>query len=308
MLIANFQRNKFCALMFFLSVLLFLGSFCGVSQENSMKPNIVFILADDLGWADLGCYGNTFNDTPEIDKLAESGILFKQAYAAAPVCSPYRAALLTGQYPVKTGILDYLRPNDEALSTKHISLAKILQRKGYATGMIGKWHLTGYAYEGAKEEVRAVDHGFDEELVSEIKGVGNGANFYPYVFRDQPISWLNVKDKKLQGSEYLTDRINYEAVSFIEKNKNKPFFLYVSHFATHSILNGKKALVEKYRKKHNPGKSTRENCYLCQDQGLAGDPCNHWAGSYNPHLAAMLDSIDDGVGLIMEKLKALGLS
>jgi arylsulfatase A-like enzyme len=147
------------------------------------KPNIVFILADDLGWSELGCYGNDFNETPNLDRLAAEGRRFTDAYAAAPVCSPYRAALLTGQYPARVGIVDYLRPKDKALSTDHLTIAKILKRNGYATGMIGKWHLTGYRYHGADIEIRAKDHGFDEELVSEIKGVGNGANFYPYKFR-----------------------------------------------------------------------------------------------------------------------------
>jgi len=273
------------------------------------KPNIIFILADDLGWTELGCYGNKFNETPNLDKLASQGMRFTDAYAPAPVCSPTRASLLTGQHPARVGIIDYLRPDaDNALSTDHITIAEMLKRARYATGMIGKWHLSGYAYHGSKNEIRATDHGFDEELVTEIKSVGNGANFYPYVFRTQPISWLNVKEKRLDGKEYLVDRMNLEAVDFIERHKDGPFFLYLSHFATHTILNGKEDLVEKYRKKHPPGKSTRSRCYLCQDAGLEGDPLNHWAKDYNPHLAAMLESIDDGVGMIMNKLDELGLT
>ena len=290
----------------YIAFLILVSKFC-FSQAYDTRPNIVFILADDLGWSELGCYGNKFNETPNIDSLANKGILFKQAYAAAPVCSPYRAALLTGQYPIKTGITDYLRPNDNPLSVKLPSIAKVLKNNGYYTGMIGKWHLTGYAYEGSENEIRATDHGFYEEILSEIKGVGNGANFYPYVFRNQPISWLKVSEKKMEGEEYLTDRINYEAVSFIEKNKSKSFFLFISHYAPHTILNGKKDLVEKYRKKHPPGESSRQICYLCQDQGFDGDPLNHWASSYNPHLAAMIESIDDGVGMIVNKLESLDL-
>tara|TARA_R110002050_G_scaffold171837_1_gene303948 strand:+ start:19919 stop:21478 length:1560 start_codon:yes stop_codon:yes gene_type:complete len=305
------QGRKYSVFILIISNFVFLNS-CNSSSSRkfiqSTQPNIVFILADDLGWTELGCYGNNFNETPAIDKLAKKGILFTQAYASAPVCSPYRASLLTGQYPARVGILDYLRPSDKALSTEHVSLGKIFKQNGYETGMVGKWHLTGYKHQGAKEEIRATDHGFNEELISEIKGVGNGANFYPYIFRNQPISWLNVSEKKLPGNEYLTDRINYEALNFIERNKDKPFFLYVSHFAPHTILNGKPELVDKYRKKHAPGASTRDNCYLCQDEGMEGDPENHWAGEYNPHLAAMLESIDDGVGLIMKKLEELGLS
>jgi len=276
---------------------------------KSGKPNIIFILADDLGWAELGCYGNTFNETPNLDRLASQGMRFTDAYAPAPVCSPTRASLLTGQHPARVGIIDYLRPDaDNALSTDHITVAEMLKTAGYATGMIGKWHLSGYAYHGSKNEIRATDHGFDEELVTEIKGVGNGANFYPYVFRTQPISWLNVKEKRLNGKEYLVDRMNLEASDFIERHKDGPFFLYLSHFATHTILNGKEELVEKYRKKHPPGKSNRSRCYLCQDAGFEGDALNHWARDHNPHLAAMLESIDDGVGMIMNKLDELGLA
>jgi len=279
------------------------------NRLSQNRPNIIVILADDLGWAELGCYGNTFNETPNIDRLAKRGMKFTDAYAPAPVCSPTRAALLTGQYPARVGILDYLRPDAEnALSTSHITIAEMLKKGGYATGMVGKWHLSGYAYHGSTNEVRAKDHGFDEELVSEIKGVGNGANFYPYVFRDQDVSWLNVDDKRLPGNEYLVDRMNFEAVDFIERHKDKPFFLYLSHFAPHTILHGKPKLVRKYIKKHPPGESLRKNCYLCQDIGCADDAGHHWAKDHNPHLAAMLESIDDGVGMITGKLDELGLT
>ncbi len=271
-------------------------------------PNIIFILADDLGWAELGCYGNSFNETPNLDRMARQGVRFTEAYAAAPVCSPYRASFLTGQYPARHGILDYLRPNTASpLSVDHVTLAEMLSKNGYATCMIGKWHLSGYRHHGAAKEIRATDHGFDEELASEVKGVGNGANFWPYVFRTQPIRWLNIRENRLGKEEYLVDRMNHEAVQFIERNRKRPFFLYLSHYATHSILNGKPAIVEKYRRKHPPGKSTRKRCYLCQDAGQQGDPGNHWAPDHNPHLAAMLESIDDGVGMILEKLKELKL-
>ena len=281
-----------------------------VTSAEGRPPNVVFVLADDLGWAELGCYGNTFNETPCLDQLAREGVRMTHAYAAAPVCSPYRASLLTGQYPARHGILDYLRPDtDRPLSREHVTIAERLKAAGYATGMIGKWHLSGYKYQKAPVELRATDHGFDEELVTEIKGVGNGANFFPYVFRTQPISWNSAaKEKLLPGTEYLVDRMNLEAVRFIERHRARPFFLYLSHFAPHSILNGRPGLVEKYRRKHPPGKSTRSRCYLCQDAGLEGDPLNHWAGDHNPHLAAMLESIDRGIGMIVEKLKELGLA
>ena len=274
----------------------------------SEKPNIIFVLADDLGWSELGCYGNSFNETPHLDQLAKDGIRFTQAYAAAPVCSPYRAALLTGQHPARVGITDYLRPNSaNALSTSHTSLPKVLSKHGYATGMIGKWHLTGYEYHSAAHEIKPQNHGFQWDFAREVKSVGNGANFWPYVFRQQPIRWLDIPNNTMGDNEFLVDRMNQEAVQFVRRNKDQPFFLYLSHYAVHSILNGKPAVVQKYRDKHPPGKSSREKCYLCQDQGYPGDSLNHWASDHNPHLAAMLESIDDGVGMLRQELKDLGI-
>ena len=235
------------------------------TSVSSKPPNIIFILADDLGWSELGSYGNRFNETPYIDQLAKEGLRFTQAYASAPVCSPYRAALLTGQYPARVGILDYLRPDSEnGLSTQHITLPEMLSQNMYQTGMIGKWHLSGYEYHGAENEILPTDHGFSWNIGSELKSVGNGANFWPYVFRNQPIRWVDLPKNKLGETEYLTDRLNHEAIGFIERNQDQPFFLYLSHYAPHTILNGRPELVNNYRRKHPLGRSTREVCYLCQ--------------------------------------------
>ena len=250
-------------------------------KASKNRPNIIFILADDLGFAELGCYGNTFNETPNLDKLADRGTKFTDAYAAAPVCSPYRAALMTGQYPARVGITDYLRPNDtNHLSTDHITIAEMLKRAGYATGIIGKWHLTGYANHGAKE-VPPTQHGFDEVIVSENRGIGGGSYFHPYHFNKE----IN---KRLPGKEYLVDRCNLEVLEFIERHKDGPFFLYLSHYAVHTRLVGKPELVAKYEKKPGAGRGNR-------------------ARRNNPHLAAQLESIDEGVGMIMNKLDELGL-
>lgn len=279
------------------------------AAEQTRQPNIVFVLADDLGWSELGSYGNTFHETPHLDRLAKQGMRFTNAYAAAPVCSPYRAALLTGQHPARIGILDYLRPNSpNALPTSQTTLPEVLKGHGYATGLIGKWHLTGYRYHDAEFETTPGDHGFDWDIGREVKGVGNGANFWPYVFRNQDIRWLDLPENRLGEDEYLTDRLNLEAVDFVERNKDKPFFLYLSHYAPHTILNGRPDLVEKFRRKHAPGKCTRDNCYLCKDAGLKGDADHHWAESHNPHLAAMLESIDHGIGQLTQKLEELGLA
>ncbi|MBD0351621.1 MAG: sulfatase-like hydrolase/transferase, partial [Flavisolibacter sp.] len=251
-------------------------------QTKAAPPNIIFILADDLGWSELGCYGNRFNETPHLNKLAQRGMLFKQAYAAAPVCSPTRAALLTGQYPARVGITDYLRPEESVhLSTNHITFPELLQKIKYRTGIVGKWHLTGYAHAGAVE-VGPNQHGFDETILSENRGIAWGSYFHPYHFN------LEI-EQKLPGKEYLIDRCNVEALEFIERNKKKPFFLYLSHYAVHTALVGKEELVKKYEQKPGAGKGplARKN---------------------NPHLAAQLEVIDEGVGMIVKKLKELGLT
>ena len=222
-------------------------------------------MADDLGYGDLSCYGNININTPNIDRLASEGLKFTDFHSNGPVCTPTRAALLTGQHPARLGITDYLRPNSaNGLATDLVTLPEALKKNGYTTGMVGKWHLTGYQHHGAEFELRPADHGFEWNVGSEVKGVGNGANTWPYVFRDQPIRWIDLKENRLGDKEYLTDRLNLEAVEFIERNakQKKPFFLYLSHYAPHTILNGREDLVEKYRKKHPPGKSGRENCYI----------------------------------------------
>jgi arylsulfatase A-like enzyme len=258
------------------------GAVANPKSAVEKKPNIIFILADDLGWAELGCYGNTFNETPNLDKLAKEGMRFTDAYAAAPVCSPYRAALMTGQHPARIGITDYLRPNDKNhLSTHYVTVAEALKNAGYATGIIGKWHLTGYANHGAMEFPPAM-HGFDETIVSENRGIGGGSYFHPYHFNREI-------QKLLPGKEYLIDRCNLEAVEFIERHKDSPFFLYLSHYAVHTRLNGKPELVAEFEKK--PG----------SDKGFK-------ARRNNPHLAAQLKSVDEGVGMIINKLDELGMS
>ncbi len=257
------------------------GTHAAQTAPADRPPSIVFILADDLGWSELGCYGNTFNETPNLDRLARQGMRFTQAYAAAPVCSPYRVSLITGQWPARVGITDYLRPNDpKHLSPDHVTLAEMLQRRGYATGLVGKWHLTGYVNHGAKE-VPPTDHGFDEVLVSENRGIAGGSYFFPYHFNRE------IK-QRLPGREYLVDRCNLEALEFIKRHRDRPFFLLLSHYAVHTRLVGKPDLVAKYKRK--PGAGT-----------------GNAARRNNVHLAAQLESIDAGVGLITKQLDSLGL-
>jgi len=253
---------------------------CDAVAGPGHRPNIVLILADDLGWAELGCYGNRFHETPWLDRMAAEGMRFTHAYAAAPVCSPYRASLMSGQYPARVGITDYLRPNDpKHLSTEHVTLAEGFRGAGYATGLIGKWHLTGYAHHGAVE-VPPSRHGFDEVICSEKRGIAGGSYYPPYHFNPDIAPRL--------PDEYLVDRLSLEAVEFIERNRARPFFLYLSHYAVHTTLVGKPEIVAKYEAKPGAGKGPK-------------------APRNNPHLAAQLESIDQGVGRILDKLRELGL-
>ena len=243
-------------------------------------PNIVIILADDLGWSELGCYGNRsdgprFNETPNLDRLAAGGMRFKQAYATAPVCTPTRIALMTGQHPARVGITDYLDAHDEKfLSPDYVTLNEQLKKAGYHSGLIGKWHLTG---DYTKKKGEPAKHGWDEVICSETGYIANGDYLHPYFFMPDI-------QARTEG-EYLTDRLNQEAVDFIKRNQKQPFFLYLSHYAVHTKLAGKRDDVAKYKQKAGAG--TKRN---------------------NPELAAMLERIDDGVGQIVTTLKELGLS
>jgi len=244
------------------------------------KPNIIFILADDLGWTELGSYGNKFNETPHLDKLANQGMRFTNAYAAAPVCSPSRASLMTGQYPARIRITDYLQPDtDWHLPNGTVTLADIFKKAGYVTGMTGKWHLSGYVNQKVKYGPEG--YGFDEVLISEKTGIAEGSYFHPYLKVDRDIKPI------LGENEYLTDRLNYESIKFIERHQNHPFFFYKSHYSPHWVLKGKDDHVRYFEEKLKNGS---------------------YYDKANPELAAMLKVVDEGVGMIMEKLETLDIS
>lgn len=259
---------------------LWLLALSAFAQKPVSSPNIIVILADDMGWHELGCYGNRnngphFNETPNLDKLAADGIRFTQAYATAPVCTPTRIALMTGQHPARVGITDYLDVKDEKfLSPDYVTLNEQLKKAGYHCGLVGKWHLTG---DYSLRRGEPAKHGWDEVICSETGYIANGDYFHPYFFMP------DVRAKT--ENEYLTDRLNTEATDFIRRNQSTPFFLYLSHYAVHTKLAGKPDKVAKYSRKPNAGKQQN-----------------------NPELAAMLESVDDGVGQIMATLNELGLS
>jgi arylsulfatase A-like enzyme len=249
------------------------------------KPNIIVILADDLGWADLACMGSTFHKTPNLDRLAAQGIRHTRAYAACPVCSPTRAALMTGKVPARLGITDWLpgradRPDHKLsrpplamqLALDELTLAEALKEQGYATAHIGKWHLGGEGYGPTKQ-------GFDVNIAGDEAGTPR-SYFAPYTNKTRTLPGL----EKAPEGEYLTDRLAEEAEKFIEANKSKPFFLYLPHFAVHTPMRAKKDLIAKYPAKAVPGKQS------------------------NAIYAAMLESLDDAVGRVMKKLDDAKLS
>jgi arylsulfatase A len=199
------------------------------------KPNIVFILIDDMGWKDLGCFGSTFYETPHIDKLAGQGMKFTNAYAACPVCSPTRASIMTGKYPARLHLTDWIpgigdRPTHRLLVPKfqqflplgEVSIARALKPQGYVSASVGKWHLGGEAYLPEK-------HGFDVNIGGSEKG-SPPSYFFPYKNKTLGIPGL----EEGKDGEYLTDRLTEEAEKFIEKHQHKPFFLYLPHYGVHA--------------------------------------------------------------------------
>ncbi|MEX2112534.1 MAG: sulfatase-like hydrolase/transferase, partial [Pirellulales bacterium] len=190
-------------------------------------------VADDLGWADVGCYGSAFHRTPNVDRLAAAGMRFTRAYASCPVCSPTRASLMTGQYPARLRLTDFIPGNRQfahrrlmrpefrqELPLEQVTIAEQLQAAGYATAQIGKWHLGGEGYGPLRQ-------GFEASIAGDALGSPR-SYFAPYVGRDgRSIPGL----ESAPDGEYLTDRLTGEAEKFIEANRQRPFFLYLPHFA-----------------------------------------------------------------------------
>lgn len=274
------------------------------SCKEKTKPNIILITVDDLGWTDLTCYGSEFYETPNIDRLASNGIRFTNSYAAAAICSPTRAAIMTGKYPARIGITDWIRAkfqgggdenregfeghpdkpllcpyNPYHLELEEVTIAEILKKQNYETCFIGKWHL-------GTEKWYPDNQGFDFN----IAGCDYGqppSYFDPYIV--YPNAWM--KDTlngfptmaPRRAGEYLTDREADEAISFIKTHKDKPFFLNLCHYAVHTPLQAKQELLEKYANK--PPTLQKSAVY-----------------------AAMVESVDDAVGNIVSVLEDLGIS
>ena len=251
------------------------------SAQNAVKedkPNIVFILADDLGWTDLGCFGSGYYETPNIDRLAAQGMKFTSAYTNGPNCAPTRACLISGRYSPRHGIYTVgsgargqakfrkMVPveNRTKLPLSEVTIAEALRSADYATGMFGKWHL------GADENHHPSKRGFDEAIVT------RGRHFAPRFTTNPPVD--------VDDGTYLADFLTDRALGFLERHKDEPFFLYLPHFAVHTPIEAKADSIAKFRDKKSTG------------------------GHRDPVYAGMIDSVDQSVGRIMDKLDELKLA
>lgn len=249
-------------------------------QEASRRPpNIVFLLLDDMGYADVGAYGNAYHKTPNIDRLAADGMRFTDAYAAAPNCSPTRGSILTGRWPARNRVTQYLPGNvlpyakllqaelPLGLPLSEAVIAEPLQAAGYATASIGKWHLGGGDY-------APQNRGFD------LAFAGGHWNAHKSMFAPHP--FVEVPDS--QEGDYLTDRLTSEAIKFIEANQENPFFIYLPYYAIHTPIQAKQDLIDGYQGREDP------------------------TGRNNAVYAAMTEGVDQSVGALVAKLDELGLS
>ena len=258
------------------------------------KPNILFILADDLGWKDLGCYGSTFHRTPNLDLLASRAVRFTQAYAANPLCSPTRSSVLTGLWPARTGITapvchlpevvlekQLVQGNPKRrildansvtrLKTDYLTLPAILKEAGYQTGHFGKWHL-------GPEPYSPLQHGFQTDW-PHWAGPGPAGSYVA--------PWKFPQALGIQGEpgEHIEDTLSSQVVKFIHENKDRPFYANYWQFSVHNPYDAKDALVAKYRTQADPNSPQR-----------------------NPVYAAMVESLDDGVGRVLNALEECGIA
>jgi arylsulfatase A-like enzyme len=278
----------------------FLGSngFAATSKEKN-RPNILFILVDDMGWTGPGCYGSDLHETPNIDRLATEGVRFDQAYAASPVCTPTRASIMTGKHPARLNMTIWheaaverlhnkgdkpLAPpiTETSLALEHVTLAEILRNEGYQTAHVGKWHL-------GDAEHYPETQGFDVN----IGGTLWGAPFtYWYPYHGERTTGEGDREHRYvpalpfgHEGEYLTDRLTDEALDLLERMYEKSFFLHMSYHNPHTPVEGKPELVEYYRNKIKEG-------------------MDHTNARY----AAMVHTLDENVGRLLAKLEDLGVA
>ena len=286
----------------FLLILNFAILICN-AQENHVldksKPNIIYILADDLGYGDLSSYGQEKFTTPNIDKLAKEGMLFTQHYSGSSVCAPSRTSLMTGLNTGHTPIRGNkgVEPEGEyPIPNSNFTIAELLKEKGYTTGAFGKW---GLGYPGSEGD--PLQQGFDTFFGFNSQALAH--NYYPEHLWDNKNKVILIENEGIKNGQYAPDLIHQKALLFIEKNKSQPFFLYYASVLPHAELIIPQNNLDKFIGKFNP-----EMAYKAKDnsKGLK-------KGEYSsqPHchaaFAAMITLLDDQVGEIVSKIKALGL-
>ncbi len=265
-----------------LGLLFLLGSTAQGTDAPNKKPNIVFLLADDLGWTGLGCFGSDLYETPNLDRLAQSGMKFTNAYAACTVCSPTRASIMTGMYPARLHLTDFIAGQNrpfaklripdwtKGLDHSYVTIAEALQDGGYRTAQIGKWHLNHAGRDASQYGPAA--HGFDLEVDKPAGTKG---------YRLRPGTNKAGESK----SDYLTDYLTDKAVEFIDDAKDDSFFLYFAYHVPHTPIDGREDLVAEFSKK------------------VRADAIHN-----NPVYAAMVASLDQSVGRVLERLDRHGIA
>ena len=261
-------------------------------NSNNSRPNVIFILVDDLGWNDLGYSGSTFYETPNIDKLSKESFQFTNAYSASPVCSPTRASIMTGKHPARVNITDWipgLDPQNRALlgpkdlhnlPLEEITISEKLKESGYNTFYVGKWHLGSEGY-------YPEDNGFDVNIGGFEKGSPMGGYYSPY------------KNPKLNDGpkgEYLTDRLTDESIKLIKShNKNEPFALFLSFYNVHTPIQANEKHINYFNKKIS---EMANNEVRTKSEGDAITRLNHT----NPEYASMVYAVDENVGKLIKSL------
>jgi arylsulfatase A-like enzyme len=266
------------------------------------KPNVIFILADDLGAHDLGCFGSRFYETPNLDQLAARGTKFTQAYAASPLCSPTRSSILAGQYPARTGITSPVCHLPEIqlekklvkegpgsrirfahsvsrLKSEYFTLAEAFKEAGYATAHFGKWHLGHNLPGNPGDHYEPKDQGFDFDFPHTPSAAGPGGGYLA--------PWKFIKDPAITGEPgtHIEDRMSQEAAKYIEAHKNAPFYMNYCAFSVHSPWNARPDYIEHFKAKADPK-----------------DP------QHNPLYAAMVKSLDDCIGRILKAVDDAGIA
>ena len=273
------------------------------------QPNIILVLMDDLGWRDLSCYGSTFYETPNLDKLARQGMRFTNAHAACPVCSPTRASIMSGKYPANVGCTDWIdhgnshplrgrlvdAPYVKELPITETSLATALREGGYQTWHVGKWHL-------GLEPTWPLNHGFDVNIGGCQIGSPRQGYFAPHKIPTLPEG---------PDGEYLTERLTVEAVKLIrDKKPGKPFFLNFWHYAPHTPIQAPSHLVDKYRAKAKRLRLDLINPFIESDyvprDPTRTRPIKRRIVQSDPVYAAMMETIDDSIGALMQVLDEIG--